>query len=99
MPVALLAGKVHEHGEACRAVHDGADRAALEPDQQIAFPMAGHGPVVGLGGTFADQRLRGDVGPRLATRPLTRHPQCPPRAQAPHQVAPECTTSLKKSDW
>jgi hypothetical protein len=33
---------------------EGGHRAHPLPEDQIAFPVAGHGPIVGLGGPFAD---------------------------------------------
>ena len=59
-------GEVNQDREPCRPVDDSADRRALEPDQEITLPMTGNSTVIGLGRAFADERLGGDVGPRLA---------------------------------
>ena len=67
VPVSLLAWEVDEHREPGHAVDDGADRGTLQPDQQIAFPMAGNSAVLSFRRAFADQGSGSDVRPRLTT--------------------------------
>ena len=66
----------------------------LSPMMQIALPVAGHGPVVGLGRALADHHLGGDVaaGPLAGSGP--RDPQRPPGAQTGDQLALERTAAL-----
>ena len=40
--------------EAALAFDEGGDGGHAFAEEQVAFPMAGHGPVVRLGGPFAD---------------------------------------------
>ena len=77
-----------------RALDQRADRGALEPDEQVAFPVAGHGPVVGLGGPFADHHLGRDVRPGLLAGPGPGNPQRPSGAQARDQLALERAAAL-----
>ena len=66
------------------------------PDDQIAFPVAGHGPVGDLGGPFGDQDHPGDpltgvgLGGHSADgpRPLRRH-----RASSRRSSPRPCTNS------
>ncbi len=52
---AAAVGQVQEHHAAGGAFDEGADRrSAVLADDQVALPVAGDGPVFGLGGTFAD---------------------------------------------
>ncbi len=56
--------------------------------------MSGHGPVLDLGGSFADHHLRGDMGPGGLAGSGPRNPQRPPRAQARDQLALERTPAF-----
>ena len=67
--VAVLSREVDEHREPGGAVDDGADRGAFQPDDEVAFPVARDGAVVGFGWTFADHHLGCHVRPRLAPSP------------------------------
>src|SRR4051812_48003104 len=58
---AVDAWQVHEHREACRALHDGADGGSLGADDQVAFPVAGNGSVISFGRPLADPHLVSDV--------------------------------------
>ena len=49
--------QVQQHGEAGGALDQRADRRAVQAEDQIALPVPGHGPVLGLGGPLADQDL------------------------------------------
>ena len=49
-----LVVELDQHPHPGGALDQGGDRAgAVGADDQVAFPVAGHGPVVGLGGTLA----------------------------------------------
>ena len=50
-----------KHGESGRALDDGADGGAAGADYQVAFPVPGHGSIVGLRWSFTDHDLVGDV--------------------------------------
>ena len=63
-------------------------------DDQIAFPVAGHGTVLDLGGPLADHHLGRDVRPGLLPGARPRHPQRPPGAQAGDQLALERAAAL-----
>jgi hypothetical protein len=72
MPVALFAGQVDQHREPGRALNDGADRRAFQPDQQVTFLVPRHRAVLGLGRAFAHHHLRGHVDPGFALGPAPR---------------------------
>ena len=61
---------------------------------QIAFPVAGHGTVLGLGGALADHHLGGDVRPAWPLGAGSRHPQRPAGAQTGDQLALERAAAL-----
>ena len=94
MPIALLARQVDQHREPGGALDEGADRRALQPDDEIAFPVPGHGTVLGFGRAFADHHLGRDVAPRPSAGSGSWHPQCPPGAQAGHELALERSAAL-----
>ena len=85
--VAVHARQVQQHREPGGALDERADRGAVEPDDEVAFPVAGHGPVVGLGGPLADQDLGGDERSCRAPGARPRHPQRAPGAQAGDELA------------
>src|SRR3984957_20794456 len=66
----------------------------LKADQQVAFPVSGHGTIVGFSGPLADRPLSADMTPGLALRPRPRHPQRPPGAQTGDQLALERSAAL-----
>ena len=76
------------------ALDKGADRGLLQPDDQVALPVPGDGPVVGLGGRWLIIDLVGDEdfwpfrGPRAG---LTQRPSGP---QARGQLALERAAAL-----
>jgi hypothetical protein len=85
---------VDQHREPTVALDQRADRAALQTNQKIPLPMTWYGAISDLGWTLADQRLRGDMGPRLLPGPRPRHPQRPTPAQAADQLPFERTAAL-----
>ena len=54
--------QVQQQSEARRALHKGADRGAAKAQDEIPFPMARHGAIGCLRGTFANHDLRRDEG-------------------------------------
>jgi len=78
----------------CRAVHDGADRGAIQTDDQIAFPVTWDRSIVGFVGAFADHHLRGHVSPRFALCPGSRNPQRSPGPQTQDQLALQRPSAL-----
>jgi hypothetical protein len=52
--------QVQEHCEPGAAFHQGADRRAVQAEDEVAFPMTGNGPVLDLRGPFADHDLVSD---------------------------------------
>jgi len=77
---------MHQHRELGRSFDQRADRGALQPDDQIAFPMPGHCPVVGLGGALADHHLGRDMRPCLSLCPCAGNAQGATRPQAGDQL-------------
>ena len=87
-------GKVQQHREPGGALHEGANRGLVEPDDQVAFPVARHRPVHDVGRPLGDHDLRGDE--RLAAAPRARpgHPQRAPGAQTGDELALERAAAL-----
>jgi hypothetical protein len=52
------ARQVQEHHAPGRPLDERADRGAAKPEDQVAFPVAWHGAVLGLCGPLADHDLR-----------------------------------------
>jgi len=74
------------------ALDQGADRRpAVLADQEIAFPVAGHGPVIGLGGPLADHHHALHMG---VTAPLAGPALGPPGAQATGQLTAQLAAAL-----
>src|SRR5690606_7770589 len=92
--VAVHTRQVEQHGEACCAFHERADRRTAETQDKIAFPVAGHGAILRLSRTLADQKFATDkrLAPALGTRP--RHSQCSPCAQTRRELAPQRASAL-----
>ena len=55
--VPFHAREVQQDREPSGALNEGADRGALEPQDQIAFPVSRHSSVLCLGGALADHDL------------------------------------------
>ena len=92
--MARHARQVQQHGEARGALHQPADRRAAEAEDQVSFPMAGHGSVGRFRRTLADHDLGRDeaLAPPACARP--RDPQRPAAAQAGGQLAAETAAAL-----
>jgi hypothetical protein len=56
------------------------DRRALQPQDEVALPVAGDSPIVGLGRPFADHHLRRD---ELLAAPLRASVRYAKRAPGP----------------
>ena len=78
--------EVQQHGEPRRALDERADRRLLQPDDEVALPVAGHRSVGGLGRSLADHDLWGDEVLALPLRPRPRHAEGSSRAQAGGQL-------------
>ena len=94
LAVSWHAGKMQQHREPRRALNKGPDRGTVQSEDQVAFPVAWHCPVVGLGRTLGDHDLGADelAAPPLGPRP--RDPQRSPGSQTRHQLAFERTPAL-----
>jgi hypothetical protein len=92
--VAFHGRQVQQHREPGRALDQGPDRGAVQPDDQVSFPVAGHGPVRGLGGPLADHdpgchellAAAACAGPGDAKRPAGAQARC--------QLAPQRSAAL-----
>ena len=74
-------GEVEEHDVAAGALDQGADRGPVAlTDDQVAFPVAGNGPVFGLRWTLGDHDHARDLSPSLD--PAARSALRPTGAQA-----------------
>jgi hypothetical protein len=49
---------MQEHGKPRGSLDERADRRAVESKDQVALPVARHGAILDLGGSFADQQAR-----------------------------------------
>lgn len=67
--VSLFAGQVDQDREAGLSLDERPDGGAFQPDEQVAFPVPGHGAVIGRRGAFADHDVGTDVSPRLVSSP------------------------------
>src|SRR4029453_11884139 len=83
-----------QHREGVRGLDERAERGALQAEEQIAFPVAGHGSVFGLGGPFADHYLGRHVRPGLLPGPGSWDPKRPAGPQACDELALERTSAL-----
>ena len=84
---------MQQHREPRRALDQRADRRAPEPEDEVTFPVPGHGTVLRLGGTLTDEHLLGDeVLP--APRPTARDPQRTTGAQARRQLTAQRAATL-----
>src|SRR3954447_4467964 len=86
--------QVKQDREPRRALHQGADRRAAQPQDEIPLPVARHGPILCLCRTLADQDLGGDAGFASSAGPRPWHPQRPPGAQAGGQLTAQCSPAL-----
>src|SRR5579863_671960 len=86
--------EVQQHREAARAFHQRADSRVAETQDQVAFPVAGNGPVPSLCGPLADHHLLGHE--LLATRsnPCPGDPKRPARAQARDELTLQRAAAL-----
>ena len=91
---ALQPRQVHQERGSAAALDERADRGPARSDDQIAFPVPGNRAIRGLGGTFAEDDIRGDMPLRLVLRPRPRLPQRPAGAQTRDQLPLERATAL-----
>ena len=92
--VAVHRREVQEHGEPGRPLDQGADGGAVEPDDEVALPVAGHGPVFGLRRPLADHDLGSDKLLAPSRGPCPGDTQRPAGAQAGHQLTAQGASAL-----
>jgi hypothetical protein len=85
---------MHQKRGSAAALDNGADCRPARPDDQVPFPVAGDGSVLGLGGALAQDDIGGDVSLRLVPRPGPRFSQRPARAQTRDQFTLERASPL-----
>src|SRR5215212_5938787 len=93
-PWLSMRGRCSSIREAGAALDQRPDRRAAQPDDEIAFPVARHGPIGGFGRALADQQLRTDELLAASTRPGPRHAQRSPGPQARGQLATQRAPTL-----
>lgn len=84
---------MHQHREPNSALYQYSHSGAVEPDDQVYLPMAGHGPVFDFGGTLADHDILADVRLRFGLHSGARHAQRPSGTQVSHQLTPQSATA------
>ncbi len=85
--------QVQEQHEPGAAFHQGADRRVTRADDQVAFPVPGHRPVIGLGWPLADHHHVLDPAAPLISLPA-RLAQRPAGPQAGRQLPAQRTAAL-----
>jgi hypothetical protein len=85
--VALHRRQVQQHNDTAGALDQRADRRAVEAEDQIALPVAGHRAIGGLGGPLADHHLIADKALAAAGGAGVGDTQRPAGAQAGGQLA------------
>ena len=101
-PVASHGWKVQQHREPGGSFNKRPDRGAVQSQDQVAFPMSWHCPVVGLGWAFADEDLGADEAAAPLPGSCPRDPQRSPGSQTRHQLPFERTSALhikRLVDW
>jgi hypothetical protein len=86
--------KMQQHCETGRAFNQGADRGAVQADDQIALPVAGHGTVGHFGRALTDHHLGGDKVFASLPRSGARHPERPACTQTRAQFALQRAAAL-----
>src|SRR5437763_6770013 len=97
--VPLHPWQVEQHREAGGALDERPDRRAVEPQDQVALPVAGDGPLVGLGRPLTDHYLGADELLAARLRARTRHPQRPPGPQTADELALEAPRPCTYRAW
>ncbi len=88
--------QMQQQSEARLALDQGANRGTAEAHDEIPLPMAWHGAISCLRGTFADHYLGRDEGFSSAAGARSRYSQRPPGTQAGRQLAAQSATTLNK---
>lgn len=68
-------GQRHEHHVAARPFDEGGHCGVAGADHQVAFPMAGHGPIGDLGGSFAAVDDVGELASACTPNAVTGQPR------------------------
>jgi hypothetical protein len=92
--VSVHAGEVQQHHVAGAALDQRPDGGALESEDQVAFPVAGHSAIRGLGRPLANHDLGPHEGLAASARAGSRYPQRPARAQAGGQLTAQRAAAL-----
>ena len=90
----LHARQMQQHREARRALDQRADRRAAEPQDQVAFPVARHRPVIGFGRTLGDHDVGRDEVLASQADTRSRRAQGSSCSQASGQLAAQGTAGL-----
>ena len=86
--------QVQQHGEAGGAFDQGADRGAVQADDEVPCPVSRNSPILDLSGPLTDQDFLGDERSSPAAGTGSGHPQGPPGTQSGRQLAPQPAASL-----
>ena len=62
------AREAHEHHEPGLALDERGDLGVAATDEQVTFPVAGHGPIVGFRRSFADAHRTDDLASAMSSR-------------------------------
>ncbi len=90
------ARQVQQHGEPGGPFDERADGRTVETEDEVTLPVAGYGPVVGLGWPLADEHLVADEALDACTGARPRDAECASRAQASGELTPQGTPALNE---
>ena len=85
--VAWHGWEVSQHREPGGPLHQCSDRRTPKSQDQVAFPVSWHCPVVGLGGALGDEDLGSNERAASPPGPCPGDPQRSPGSQTSHQLA------------
>jgi hypothetical protein len=92
--VASQAWQMQQHREPRLAFDQRSDGGTRQPQNEVAFPVAGNGAIFNRGRTLADQNLRRHEDLGTTTRSLPGHTQCSPRTRASGEFTSKRTAPL-----
>ena len=87
-------GELQQHEKPGAAFDEGADRGAVEADDQVALPVAGNRSVLGLGRALADQDLLGHEALPARSAAGSGNAQRPPGPQTGRELATQRSAPL-----
>src|SRR5487761_2108847 len=85
---------MEQEGEASRPLHECANGRTLKAEDQIAFPVPGHGPIGDFRWPLADHDVGANEAFASTAAPGSRYAQRPPGAQAGGELPAERAPSL-----